>query len=141
MKEWLHLVAFHVVTIIQVMALLVVAWGTLVAFVDTLRAVFRPSPGRDFHEGYVRYARWLIAGLTFQLAADIVQTSVAPSWTELGHLAAIAAIRAFINFFLEHDLAQQERSRRVAQAIPADVPAGAGPPAMHARPIDTGGPA
>jgi uncharacterized membrane protein len=128
MKDWLHVVSLNVVTIIQVMALLVVAWGTLVAFVDTLRAVFRPSPGNDFHEGYVRYARWLIAGLTFQLAADIVQTAIAPSWNELGHLAAIAAIRAFINFFLEHDLAQQERSRRLSRTAPGDAAPGASPP-------------
>jgi uncharacterized membrane protein len=132
MKDWLHVVSLNVVTVIQVMALLVVAWGTLVAFVDTLRAVVRPTPGSDFHEGYVRYARWLIAGLTFQLAADIVQTAIAPSWNELGHLAAIAAIRAFINFFLEHDLAQQEKARRAARASPEDDLSAAGPSGRRA---------
>jgi len=121
MNEWLAVIVAHVVTIIQVMALLVVTFGTLQAFAHTVRAMFRPLPGgRDFHEGYIRFARWLIAGLTFQLAADIVQTAFAPSWDELGQLAAIAAIRAFINFFLEHDLAQQEKARRAAQASPPD---------------------
>jgi uncharacterized membrane protein len=37
----------------------------------------------------VRYGRWLVAGLTFQLAADI-----------------IAVIRTFLNFFLDRDLAE-----------------------------------
>jgi uncharacterized membrane protein len=111
------------VMIIQAMALVVVAYGTVQAFLHSLRAIFRPTPGgRDFHEGYVRYARWLIAGLTFQLAADIVQTAFAPSWDELGKLAAIAAIRAFINFFLEHDLAQEEKARRLAE-MPRSAPA------------------
>lgn len=128
MEDWLSFVVAHVVTIIQVMALLVVAFGTLQAFAHSVRAMFRPSPGgRDFHEGYVRFARWLIAGLTFQLAADIVQTAFAPGWDELGQLAAIAAIRAFINYFLEHDLAQQEKARRAAQASPADRAVDAGP--------------
>jgi uncharacterized membrane protein len=131
MNHWLGIVVANVVTIIQVMALVVVAYGTLEAFVASLRAVFRPTPGRDFHEGYVRYARWLIAALTFQLAADIVQTTFAPSWEELGQLAAIAAIRAFINFFLEHDLAKQEKARRLAEMPPSAIVPGAGSAGRH----------
>jgi uncharacterized membrane protein len=121
MNDWLAIVVAHVVMIIQVMALLVVVFGTLQAFAHSVRAMFRPSlGGRDFHAGYIRFARWLIAGLTFQLAADIVQTAFAPSWDEVGQLAAIAAIRAFINYFLEHDLAQEEKRRRAAQSSPPD---------------------
>ena len=110
MKDWLTLIAFNVVMIIQIMALLVVAFGTIQAFIHSLRAMVSPSTsGQHFHSGYVQYARWLIAGLTFQLAADIIQTAFAPSWDEIGQLAAIAAIRAFVNYFLEHDMAQQEK--------------------------------
>ena len=61
---------------------------------------------RRFREILVRYGRWLVAGLTFQLAADIIATSVAPSWQEVGQLGAIAVIRTFLNFFLERDLAE-----------------------------------
>jgi uncharacterized membrane protein len=132
MNDWLSVVVVNVVMIIQAMALVVVAYGTLEAFVASIRAIFSPSPGRDFHSGYVRYARWLIAALTFQLAADIVQTTFAPSWDELGRLAAIAAIRAFINFFLEHDLAQQEKARRLAEMPSA--------PASGTRSVDSRSP-
>jgi uncharacterized membrane protein len=112
MKDWLTVIAFNVVTIIQIMALLVVAFGTIQAFILSLRAMLNPTAaGHNFHSGYVQYARWLIAGLTFQLAADIIQTSFAPSWDEIGQLAAIAAIRAFVNYFLEHDMAQEEKRR------------------------------
>jgi uncharacterized membrane protein len=110
MKDLLTVIVFYAVTIMQVMALLVVSFGTIQAFILSLRAMANPSgAGRNFHSGYVQYARWLIAGLTFQLAADIIQTSFAPSWDEIGQLAAIAAIRAFVNFFLEHDMAAQEK--------------------------------
>jgi len=112
MKDWLTVIAFNVVMIIQIMALLVVTFGTVQAFLHSLRAMVNPSAsGQHFHGGYVQYARWLIAGLTFQLAADIIQTAFAPSWDEIGQLAAIAAIRAFVNFFLEHDMAQQEKRK------------------------------
>jgi uncharacterized membrane protein len=38
------------------------------------------------------------------LAADVVRTVIAPTWMEIGQLAAIALIRTFLNFFLERDL-------------------------------------
>jgi uncharacterized membrane protein len=39
------------------------------------------------------------------------RSAFAPSWDEIGQLAALAAIRAFVNYFLEHDMAQQEKRR------------------------------
>ena len=110
MKDWLTLIAFNVIMIIQIMALLVVTFGTIQAFIHSLRAMVTPSAtGQHFHSGYTHFARWLVAGLTFQLAADIIETAFAPSWDEIGQLAAISAIRAFVNFFLERDMAQEEK--------------------------------
>jgi hypothetical protein len=37
-----------------------------------------------------------VAGLTFQLAADVLETAIATSWDEVARLAAIAAIRTFL---------------------------------------------
>jgi uncharacterized membrane protein len=42
--------------------------------------------------------------LEFELAADIVRTVVTPTWVDIGQLAAIGAIRTFLNYFLEKDL-------------------------------------
>jgi uncharacterized membrane protein len=49
-----------------------------------------------------------LLGLEFELAADIVRTAIAPTWNEIGQLAAIALIRTFLNFFLEKDLEEYE---------------------------------
>ena len=107
MEEWLHLATRDVVVIIDAMALIVVAIGTAEAFFTGLWAAFPASAShRRFREILVRYGRWLVAGLTFQLAADIIATSVAPSWQEVGQLGAIAVIRTFLNFFPERDLAE-----------------------------------
>jgi uncharacterized membrane protein len=115
-KEWLILVTEHAVVIINAMALLMIAFGTVEAFFRGIRAMFRPSPaGSELRQGYLHYARWLIAGLTFQLAADIIETAIAPSWNDVGRLAAIAVIRTFLNYFLERDLkevAEMPSSRR-----------------------------
>ena len=42
------------------------------------------------------------------LGEDIVRTAVAPSWTDIGQLAAIGVIRTFLNYFLEKDLEKYE---------------------------------
>mgnify|MGYP000081175505 CR=1 FL=1 len=41
MKDWLAVIAFNVVTIIQIMALLVVTFGTIQAFAHSLRAMVK----------------------------------------------------------------------------------------------------
>jgi uncharacterized membrane protein len=105
MKEWLIAITEHAVLIIDGMALIVIVFGTIQAFLGSVRLAL----AGNFKEGRTilqRFGRWLVAGLTFQLAADILQTSVAPSWDELGKLAAIAIIRTALNYFLEHDLQQ-----------------------------------
>jgi uncharacterized membrane protein len=48
----------------------------------------------------------LTLSLEFLLAADIAATAVSPSWNAVGKLAAISAIRTFLNFFLERELKQ-----------------------------------
>jgi len=104
-NEWLILITNHAAVVINAMAFLMIAYGTIEAFLRGLRAMVRPSAtGRELRHGYLRYARWLISGLTFQLAADIIETAIAPSWDDVGRLAAIAVIRTFLNYFLERDL-------------------------------------
>ena len=47
-------------------------------------------------------------GLEFQLAADVLKTAVAPSFTEIGQLAAIAGIRTVLKYFLEKEIAEEK---------------------------------
>src|SRR6266851_7670421 len=68
------------------------------------RVMYASATGHEKRDVWLRYGRWLVAGLTFQLAADIIETSIAPSWKDIGQVAAIALIRTFLNFFLERDL-------------------------------------
>jgi uncharacterized membrane protein len=115
MKDWLTLVSASMILIIHSMALVVVAYGTVQAFWQCIRAMGDSTP-RDhrFHRAYVTYARWLVSGLTFQLGADIVATAFSPGWEEIKHLAAISVIRTFVNYFLERDLSAMEQREAAA---------------------------
>jgi len=53
-------------------------------------------------------SRYLVLALEFQLAADILETAIAPQWNEIGQLAAIAAIRTGLNYFLSREIKEEE---------------------------------
>ena len=53
----------------------------------------------------------LALSLEFLLAADIAATAVSPTWTAVGKLAAISAIRTFLNFFLEREVKDLEKGK------------------------------
>jgi uncharacterized membrane protein len=65
------------------------------------------------------FARHLVLALEFALAGDIVQTIVSPTLEKVGLLAAIAALRTFLNFFLERELAiMDQRTEHTKQCPP-----------------------
>lgn len=94
------------ILLIDFMALIIVVFGTVEAFIGAGRAAFFASKPR-YHQIWLRYARWLVAALTFQLAADIIESALTPTWEDIGRLAAIAVIRTFLNYFLGRDLAEE----------------------------------
>ncbi len=63
---------------------------------------------------WMRFASRILLALELALAADIVNTAIAPSWNEIGQLAAIAAIRTVLNLFLDRDLEKYEAMRNAA---------------------------
>ncbi|HYX75401.1 MAG TPA: DUF1622 domain-containing protein [Steroidobacteraceae bacterium] len=119
MKAWLATVSEPAITLIDAIALLVILLGTVEVLLKVVRAAFRPLGEQLARQAWLRYARWLVAGLTFQLAADIIETSISTSWQTIGRVAAVAVIRTFLNYFLERDLEQQ---RRQCAAEPSQGP-------------------
>jgi uncharacterized membrane protein len=98
--EWLRLG-------IESLGAAVIGVGVIVALVSLVRhALLRR--GADFTSIRLDFARYLTLALELQLAADILSTSVAPTWDRIGKLAAIAVIRTALNYFLSKEL-QQER--------------------------------
>ncbi len=100
--------------LIEALAVLIVVGASLDAFVRIVATVARRGVTHGQRKAiWHRYGMWLLLGLEFELAADIIHTVVAPSWQDLGELGAIAVIRTFLNYFLEKDL---ETSREAGSA-------------------------
>jgi uncharacterized membrane protein len=122
-KEWLTVATEYCATIIEIMALFIIVAGTIEAFVSAAWAMLTRTGGHQRRDIWLRQARWLVAGLTFQLAADVIETAVTTSWDAVGRIAAIAAIRTFLNFFLERDLREiRQRQRESNQPAAIDGP-------------------
>jgi len=52
----------------------------------------------------IKLGHSLSLGLELLIGADTLKTAVAPSWTEIGQLAAIIGIRTVLNLFLQREL-------------------------------------
>lgn len=80
----------------------------IVGFIKTLQLAWQLNNKRDsverFNKIRLRFGMWLALALEFQLGADILSTTIAPSLQALGQLALIAIIRTFLNYFLGKEL-------------------------------------
>lgn len=65
-----------------------------------------------------RFGAWLALALEFQLGADILNTTVAPSFEALAKLGVIALIRTFLNYFLGKELKESYELEEKAQSHP-----------------------
>lgn len=106
MRDLLVTVTEFVVPLIDLVALIAIVAGTIECVASVIRSGIAKAPGHDLRAVWLRYARWLVAGLTFQLGADILETAIAPSWDDIGRLAAIAVIRTFLDYFLGRDVTE-----------------------------------
>ncbi|HEY8560010.1 MAG TPA: DUF1622 domain-containing protein [Pyrinomonadaceae bacterium] len=104
-----------IVSAVQWLRLGVEAVGALVICIGVVLAVyqffrhFRDEQPSNFNRVRLTLGKYLALALEFQVGADILSTAIAPSWEQIGKLAAIAAIRTLLNYFLTRELEQERR--------------------------------
>ncbi|MEV8437930.1 DUF1622 domain-containing protein [Actinosynnema sp. NPDC051121] len=112
------------VTVVEAAGVAVILIGALWAVVRFVGQGLRHRDAAVFTPIRLSLSRFLVLGLEFQLAADILRSALAPSFQEIGQLAAIAAIRTALNYFLNREITQEQR-----EVTPKDK---TGPdPALH----------
>jgi uncharacterized membrane protein len=114
MESWFNEISEHASVMLNLAALLMVCLGSVEVLLSLVRLVLRWTSDDDKRLIWLRYGRWLVAALTFQLAADIVESSVLRSWHEIGRLAAVAGVRTFLNYFLDRDITSVTARLRAA---------------------------
>ena len=98
---------------LDAMAVAIVGYGAVEAFIRLVGIGIAANGSHGARKAiWQRFGVWLLLGLEFELAADIVGTVVSPTWRDIGELAAIAVIRTFLNYFLEKDVERAEDAFR-----------------------------
>lgn len=113
MSEGLQKITEIIAVCLEFVGALLIALGAIL----TLMILMREFIKKDFTPtsrgtAWLTFARWIVLGLEFTLGADIIRSAVAPTWTSIGQLAAIAVIRTFLNFFLERDIETLARLKK-----------------------------
>ena len=95
------------VRLVETAGALVIFVGATIAFVRLVYLAVRTPRVSGFVPIRLDLARFLALGLEFQLASDILRTAIAPTFNEIGELAAVAAIRTALNFFLAREIKEE----------------------------------
>ena len=117
MEETFRELSQGIALALEAVSVLMIAIGAVEALVRIVVGMLRDGASQGVRRiAWLSLARWLLLGLEFMLAADIVRTAIAPTWDDIGKLAAIAVIRTFLNFFLERDLDAAAREGQATEA-------------------------
>ena len=107
MIDWVKDITLMVSQAAEIIAAVLIG----ISLIRTLVIYFISAVKRDnaFHREEdirLRFGSSVAVSLELLLGADVLATAVAPSWNDIGQLAAIAAIRTLLNYFLGKELAQ-----------------------------------
>ncbi len=96
---------------VEAIAALIIIIGSLQAtWIYLGRALLSKSDVGEITRSRIKLGHSLSLGLEFLIGADILKTAVAPTWQDIGQLAAIVGIRTVLNFFLTRELEQADKS-------------------------------
>lgn len=123
-EQTFQLFASYVALGVEVAAIMIVAGGALEAITSSARRMIFPNDSRSTSRRviWVRFASWILLSLEFALGADIIRTAISPTWDAIGKLAAIAAIRTGLNYFLERDVEEASSIGLVLPEVPGRAP-------------------
>ncbi|HVG12605.1 MAG TPA: DUF1622 domain-containing protein [Flavisolibacter sp.] len=119
MEDFAKSLAIYLSLGVEMLGAFVIFVGLLQFLRSYLPTLLRKDQYADNTLLRVRFGSSLTIALELLLAADILQTAVAPTWEEIGKLAAIAAIRTALNYFLERELKEIE-SRKELKEVQVD---------------------
>ena len=106
----MKMVAEYAAYLAEGLAAIVIISGALRAMWTYLHRLITPNPDiRHSCLCRIQLGHSLSLALEFLIGADILKTAIAPSWQDIGQLAAIIGIRTVLNFFLMWELERTEK--------------------------------
>lgn len=103
-EEFVKVITLSLSSVVEGISAIIIAHATLRSAFLYGRGVLPIAKKIDNLTIRLDLGKSLALALEFLLAADVLRTAVAPNWDDIGKLAAIAAVRTILNYFLEREL-------------------------------------
>lgn len=104
MKEWAEFITKHLSSFVEILAAIVIGIALLQFIFRYIKNLFQPNIESVNQKVRIQFGSSLALSLELLLGADILATAIAPTWDDIGKLAAIAVLRTALNYFLEREL-------------------------------------
>lgn len=101
------------ILLLNILSILVLAWGVCLAGVDFFRSEFtakdRVAAAND--NNYIKnyLGSYILLSLEILIAADIIESIINPTFEDLLKVAALVVIRTVISYFLHKELEDYDR--------------------------------
>ena len=94
--------------IVEIIAAIIIGMALLRFLLNYSECLFGKYQRNSMISSRIEFGSSVAMSLELLLAADVLATAVAPSWNDIGQLAAIAIIRTLLNYFLERELSSSK---------------------------------
>ena len=111
-EEIFSSVASGLKLIAEISSVALIGTGLVVGLYFLIRIIGSKQKRKEYLKLRLTLGRVLVLALELQLAADIIETAIAPSAEQIGQLAAIALIRTFLNYFLNREIKDEEKEAK-----------------------------
>lgn len=99
-------------TIISVASLLIVTYGALISIISFLKNELQRFTGKysttNIRRIRATFGTYLLLGLEFLIASDILKTVLEPTLNELAILGGIVILRTILSIFLNKEIKELE---------------------------------
>ena len=105
MEDVINFINDLVVIVCQILAMIVILMGISKALIIYVKDIMVATKSYEaLQESRLEIGHAFSLGLAFLIGASILKTIIAPTWDDIGKLAAIIAIRTALNYFLLRDV-------------------------------------
>src|SRR5437763_15240527 len=104
MEEAAKIITVYVGYAVEILAAVIIGLAVIRTIMSYMQSVRKTSYVLSKEEIRVQFGSSVAVSLELLLGADVLATAVAPSWDDIGKLAAIAILRTALNYFLEREL-------------------------------------
>ncbi len=123
MKEFYESVVKHffsfgegISLILEIISVMCIVIGMVLSVYLMIKLARKPTTPMH-NRVRAKFGGWLALALEFQLASDIVKTTISPTYENLIIVGAVALIRTFLNYFLSKELKEEMEAQKVFEEL------------------------